>query len=89
MDCEMVSLRSIPPAHDRSPVTQDRPLQVGIGPGGQRSCLARCTVVNFDGEVLYDKFVAPTEPITGAGCAPVLPRPCDRRAPALQTTART
>lgn len=32
---------------------------VGLGPTGKQSALARCCVVNFDGEVLYDRFVRP------------------------------
>jgi len=32
---------------------------VGLGPTGKTSALARCAVVDFDGEVLYDRFVRP------------------------------
>lgn len=32
---------------------------VGIGLTGKQSALARCCVVDFDGAVLYDKFVRP------------------------------
>ena len=32
---------------------------VGLGPGGKKSALARCSVVSFDGDVLYDRFVRP------------------------------
>ena len=32
---------------------------VGIGPDGTQSALARCCLVNFDGEVIYDEFVRP------------------------------
>jgi hypothetical protein len=32
---------------------------------GARSALARCSIVNYNGEVLYDKFVKPKEPVTG------------------------
>mmetsp|Transcript_20032 Transcript_20032/g.40455 ORF Transcript_20032/g.40455 Transcript_20032/m.40455 type:complete len:275 (+) Transcript_20032:32-856(+) len=37
---------------------------VGVGRGGRRSILARCSIVNYRGEVLYDKFVKPMEPVT-------------------------
>lgn len=37
---------------------------VGIGPSGRRSALARCSLVNFDGEVLYDKHVRPQAFVT-------------------------
>jgi RNA exonuclease 4 len=36
---------------------------VGVGQGGTRSSLARCTVVNFHGEVVYDKYVAQSEKV--------------------------
>ncbi|XP_061450964.1 apoptosis-enhancing nuclease [Rhineura floridana] len=36
---------------------------VGTGPAGKRSELARCTVVNCDGDVIYDKYVQPELPI--------------------------
>lgn len=32
---------------------------VGIGPTGKLSALARCSMVDFDGNVLYDEFVKP------------------------------
>lgn len=32
---------------------------VGLGEGGKQSALARCSVVNFDGEKLYDEYVRP------------------------------
>ena len=34
---------------------------VGIGPDGKKSALARCCVVDFDGKVVYDKFVRPPD----------------------------
>jgi RNA exonuclease 4 len=37
---------------------------VGAGPDGQRSILARCSLVNFHGHILYDKFVQPKERVT-------------------------
>ncbi|XP_034987999.1 apoptosis-enhancing nuclease [Zootoca vivipara] len=36
---------------------------VGTGPAGRTSELARCTVVNYDGDVIYDKYVRPELPI--------------------------
>lgn len=36
---------------------------VGCGPGGTRSALARVSVVNFHGEILYDAFVKPKEKV--------------------------
>lgn len=32
---------------------------VGLGEGGKQSALARCSVVDFDGQKLYDEFVRP------------------------------
>jgi len=37
---------------------------VGVGRYGKKSMLARCSIVNFRGEVLYDKFVKPMERVT-------------------------
>eukprot|EP01121_Diplochlamys_sp_Union-15-3_P007720 TRINITY_DN1988_c0_g3_i1.p1 TRINITY_DN1988_c0_g3~~TRINITY_DN1988_c0_g3_i1.p1 ORF type:complete len:282 (-),score=50.53 TRINITY_DN1988_c0_g3_i1:26-871(-) len=37
---------------------------VGIGPEGKHSSLARVTIVNSFGDVLYDKFVKSREPVT-------------------------
>ncbi|XP_054858750.1 apoptosis-enhancing nuclease [Eublepharis macularius] len=36
---------------------------VGTGPGGKVNELARCTVVNYDGDVVYDKYVRPQLPV--------------------------
>uniref|UniRef100_A0A803Y739 Interferon stimulated exonuclease 20 like 2 n=1 Tax=Meleagris gallopavo TaxID=9103 RepID=A0A803Y739_MELGA len=36
---------------------------VGTGPRGQTSALARCSIVSYEGDVLYDSYVRPTEPI--------------------------
>ncbi|NXY00491.1 I20L2 protein, partial [Centropus bengalensis] len=33
---------------------------VGTGPGGRTSALARCSIVGYDGDVLYDSYVRPT-----------------------------
>jgi RNA exonuclease 4 len=37
---------------------------VGVGKRGDRSILARVSVVNSDGAIVYDTFVAPTEKVT-------------------------
>ena len=37
---------------------------VGVGADGKRSILARVSIVNEDGNVIMDKFVAPTERVT-------------------------
>ncbi|XP_025902413.1 interferon-stimulated 20 kDa exonuclease-like 2 [Nothoprocta perdicaria] len=36
---------------------------VGTGPGGRTSALARCSIVAYDGAVLYDRYVRPPEPV--------------------------
>ncbi|NWI15556.1 AEN nuclease, partial [Crypturellus soui] len=36
---------------------------VGTGPRGRHSELARCSVVNYEGDVVYDKYVRPELPI--------------------------
>ncbi|NXA43869.1 I20L2 protein, partial [Eudromia elegans] len=36
---------------------------VGTGPGGRISDLARCSIVSYDGDVLYDRYVRPPNPI--------------------------
>uniref|UniRef100_A0A8D0FLT6 Interferon stimulated exonuclease gene 20 like 2 n=1 Tax=Strix occidentalis caurina TaxID=311401 RepID=A0A8D0FLT6_STROC len=36
---------------------------VGTGPGGRTSALARCSIVSYGGDVLYDQYVRPTAPI--------------------------
>lgn len=37
---------------------------VGTGPEGHFSELARCSVLNYDGEVLYDQYIQPSHPVT-------------------------
>lgn len=37
---------------------------VGVGPEGRQDELARVSVVNYTGDVLYDTFVRPREPVT-------------------------
>ncbi|XP_017283974.1 interferon-stimulated 20 kDa exonuclease-like 2 [Kryptolebias marmoratus] len=37
---------------------------VGTGPKGSISQLARCSIISYDGDVVYDKFIKPSMPIT-------------------------
>ncbi|KAG9276604.1 interferon-stimulated 20 kDa exonuclease-like 2 [Astyanax mexicanus] len=37
---------------------------VGTGPKGHCSELARCSIVTYDGDVIYDKFIQPVNPVT-------------------------
>uniref|UniRef100_A0A3B1J433 Interferon stimulated exonuclease gene n=1 Tax=Astyanax mexicanus TaxID=7994 RepID=A0A3B1J433_ASTMX len=37
---------------------------VGTGPKGQCSELARCSLINYYGTVIYDKYILPTQPVT-------------------------
>ncbi|KAM9782592.1 interferon-stimulated 20 kDa exonuclease-like 2 [Neosynchiropus ocellatus] len=37
---------------------------VGAGPKGSISQLARCSIVSYDGDVVYDKFIKPAMPVT-------------------------
>lgn len=37
---------------------------VGAGPKGSVSQLARCSVVSYEGDVVYDKFINPSLPVT-------------------------
>lgn len=36
---------------------------VGTGPRGRQSELARCSIVSYDGDVIYDKYVLPLLPV--------------------------
>ncbi|KAL0967937.1 hypothetical protein UPYG_G00260100 [Umbra pygmaea] len=36
---------------------------VGTGPGGRTSELARCSLVDYHGNVLYDKYIRPCQPV--------------------------
>lgn len=64
---------SSPPASGRSsPCLGSRPRSVvaldcemvGTGPGGRCSELARCSIIDYQGGVLYDKYVRPCQPVT-------------------------
>ncbi|XP_018496552.1 RNA exonuclease 4 [Galendromus occidentalis] len=37
---------------------------VGVGPGGRDNMLARVSIVNLHGNVVYDEYVLPKEPVT-------------------------
>ncbi|XP_067456535.1 interferon-stimulated 20 kDa exonuclease-like 2 isoform X1 [Thunnus thynnus] len=37
---------------------------VGTGPKGRISQLARCSIVSYEGDVVYDKFINPSMPVT-------------------------
>ncbi|KAJ8354611.1 hypothetical protein SKAU_G00221780 [Synaphobranchus kaupii] len=37
---------------------------VGTGPKGQLSEVARCSIVSYSGDVVYDKYIMPTRPVT-------------------------
>lgn len=37
---------------------------VGTGPKGCRNELARCSIVNYEGDVIYDKYIKPINPVT-------------------------
>lgn len=37
---------------------------VGTGPQGRIGQLARCSIVSYDGDVVYDKFIRPSVPVT-------------------------
>ena len=37
---------------------------VGVGLSGKTSVLARCSIVDYEGNVLYDKHVRPVEKVT-------------------------
>ncbi|XP_053699730.1 interferon-stimulated 20 kDa exonuclease-like 2 isoform X2 [Synchiropus splendidus] len=37
---------------------------VGAGPKGSINQLARCSIVSYDGDVVYDKFIRPALPVT-------------------------
>ncbi|XP_069019504.1 apoptosis-enhancing nuclease [Embiotoca jacksoni] len=67
------SSEASPPVSGRSsPCLSSRPTtvvaldceMVGTGPGGRCSELARCSVLDYRGNVLYDKYVRPCQPVT-------------------------
>ena len=37
---------------------------VGVGPKGCISALARCSIVDYRGRTIYDRYIKPDEPIT-------------------------
>lgn len=67
------SSEASPPASGRSsPCLSSSPTtvvaldceMVGTGPGGSCSELARCSILDYHGNVLYDKYVQPCQPVT-------------------------
>ncbi|NWH41666.1 I20L2 protein, partial [Chloropsis hardwickii] len=36
---------------------------VGTGPGGRTNALARCSIVTYEGDIVYDRYVRPEAPI--------------------------
>ncbi|XP_067827471.1 interferon-stimulated gene 20 kDa protein-like [Heptranchias perlo] len=50
---------------------------VGLGPGGLESGLARCSIVDYNGRVIYDKFIKPDGRITNFRTAVSGIRPSD------------
>ncbi|XP_075063862.1 apoptosis-enhancing nuclease-like [Mixophyes fleayi] len=62
---------SLPSTRPSSPVAWLKPGKcvaidcemVGTGPGGRIGALARCSVVNYMGDVVYDKYIKPELPI--------------------------
>ncbi|XP_016380107.1 interferon-stimulated 20 kDa exonuclease-like 2 [Sinocyclocheilus rhinocerous] len=59
------------PTHQAAPYTLG-PLKyvaldcemVGTGPKGCRNELARCSIVTYEGDVIYDKYIKPIDPVT-------------------------
>ncbi|XP_068169247.1 apoptosis-enhancing nuclease [Antennarius striatus] len=37
---------------------------VGTGPGGRCSALARCSILDYHGNILYDQYIRPCQPVT-------------------------
>ncbi|XP_026172389.1 interferon-stimulated 20 kDa exonuclease-like 2 [Mastacembelus armatus] len=37
---------------------------VGVGPKGRVSQLARCSIVSYEGDIVFDKFINPSMPVT-------------------------
>lgn len=53
--------------HDSDDVTRVVAMDcemVGVGPDGKQNALARVSIVNYVGDVLYDRFVKVVEPVT-------------------------
>lgn len=58
-----VSGRSSPCACSTTVVALDCEM-VGTGPGGCCSELARCSILDYHGNILYDEYVRPCQPVT-------------------------
>lgn len=55
---------AITPAGNPSKILAIDCEMVGTGPKGSISQLARCSIVSYDGDVVYDKYIKPAEPVT-------------------------
>ncbi|XP_030587510.1 apoptosis-enhancing nuclease [Archocentrus centrarchus] len=72
VDSGFSSEASLPPSGRSSPCLSSCPTtvvaldceMVGTGPGGRCSELARCSILDYHGNVLYDKYVKPCQPVT-------------------------
>lgn len=64
--------------------------QVGVGPGGERSALARVVLVNEEGHVLLDAHVRPAEKVTDyrTAVSGVLPQHLQHAPPLAEVQAR-
>jgi RNA exonuclease 4 len=54
---------------------------VGIGPTGKKNAIARVSIVNYDGNLLFDTFVMPGERVTDWRTKYSGIRPADVRGP--------
>ncbi|XP_075186786.1 uncharacterized protein LOC142258177 isoform X1 [Anomaloglossus baeobatrachus] len=55
------SAAAVPPSHKVLAIDCE---MVGTGFKGRNSALARCSIVNYQGDVVYDKYVRPACPVT-------------------------
>lgn len=55
---------AITPARNPSKILAIDCEMVGTGPKGSISQLARCSIVSYDGDVVYDRYIKPVEPVT-------------------------
>ncbi|KJA29397.1 hypothetical protein HYPSUDRAFT_154475 [Hypholoma sublateritium FD-334 SS-4] len=51
-------------APDTSRILSVSCINVGVGPGGTTNLIARIAIVDYRGATLFDKYVAPTTPVT-------------------------
>ncbi|NWT19927.1 I20L2 protein, partial [Vireo altiloquus] len=74
-----------PPAGSAAPaklVAMDCEM-VGTGPGGRTSALARCSIVSYEGDIVFDRYVRPEAPIVDyrTRWSGIRPRHMDRALP--------